>query len=119
MRNRECTWQLRDDLRPREVRGSDVLDRRRSASGGRSDEAEHERDEGESSHRRRMPEALRWPPMSQVLDPRVDIGHVHLKVADLDRALAFWRDTLGFEEQARSATRPRSSPQAATTITSA
>ena len=35
------------------------------------------------------------------IDPRVDIGHVHLKVADLDRALAFWRDTLGFEEQAR------------------
>ena len=35
------------------------------------------------------------------LDPRVDIGHVHLKVADLDRALGFWRDVLGFEEQAR------------------
>jgi catechol 2,3-dioxygenase len=35
------------------------------------------------------------------LDPRVDIGHVHLKVADLDRALAFWRDVLGFDEQAR------------------
>ena len=35
------------------------------------------------------------------LDPRVDIGHVHLKVADLDRALAFWCDVLGFEEQAR------------------
>jgi catechol 2,3-dioxygenase len=35
------------------------------------------------------------------LDPRVDIGHVHLKVADIDRALAFWRDVLGFEEQAR------------------
>jgi catechol 2,3-dioxygenase len=35
------------------------------------------------------------------LDPRVDIGHVHLKVSDLDRALAFWRDVLGFEEQAR------------------
>jgi catechol 2,3-dioxygenase len=33
------------------------------------------------------------------LDPRVDIGHVHLKVADLDRALAFWRDVLGFEVQ--------------------
>ncbi|MCU0646601.1 MAG: VOC family protein [Gemmatimonadaceae bacterium] len=31
------------------------------------------------------------------LDPRVDIGHVHLKVADLERALAFWRDVLGFE----------------------
>ncbi len=35
------------------------------------------------------------------IDPRVDIGHVHLKVADLDRSLAFWRDVLGFEEQAR------------------
>jgi catechol 2,3-dioxygenase len=31
------------------------------------------------------------------IDPRVDIGHVHLKVADLDRALAFYRDVLGFE----------------------
>jgi catechol 2,3-dioxygenase len=35
------------------------------------------------------------------IDPRVDIGHVHLKVADLDRALEFWRDVLGFEVQAR------------------
>lgn len=35
------------------------------------------------------------------IDSRVDIGHVHLKVADLDRALGFWRDALGFEEQAR------------------
>jgi catechol 2,3-dioxygenase len=35
------------------------------------------------------------------LDPRVGIGHVHLKVADIDRALGFWRDVLGFEEQAR------------------
>jgi catechol 2,3-dioxygenase len=32
-----------------------------------------------------------------VLDSRVRIGHVHLKVADLDRALAFYRDILGFE----------------------
>ncbi len=31
------------------------------------------------------------------LDPRTDIGHVHLKVADLDRAVAFYRDVLGFE----------------------
>lgn len=31
------------------------------------------------------------------VDGRVDIGHVHLKVADLDRALAFYRDILGFE----------------------
>ena len=35
------------------------------------------------------------------LDPRVDIGHVHLKVADIDRALAFYVGVLGFEEQAR------------------
>jgi catechol 2,3-dioxygenase len=39
--------------------------------------------------------------MSEPIDPRVDIGHVHLKVADLDRALAFYRDVLGFEEMAR------------------
>jgi len=31
------------------------------------------------------------------IDPRVRIGHVHLKVADLDRALGFYRDVLGFE----------------------
>jgi catechol 2,3-dioxygenase len=31
------------------------------------------------------------------LDPRVDIGHVHLKVSDLDRAIAFYRDVLGFD----------------------
>jgi catechol 2,3-dioxygenase len=31
------------------------------------------------------------------IDPRVDIGHVHLKVSDLDRAIAFYRDILGFE----------------------
>ena len=31
------------------------------------------------------------------LDPGVDIGHVHLKVADIDRSLGFYRDILGFE----------------------
>src|SRR6188472_2927301 len=31
------------------------------------------------------------------LDPRVCIGHVHLKVADLERALAFYCGVLGFE----------------------
>jgi catechol 2,3-dioxygenase len=35
------------------------------------------------------------------IDRHVDIGHVHLKVSDIDRALGFWRDVLGFEEQAR------------------
>ena len=29
------------------------------------------------------------------------IGHVHLTVSDLDRALAFYRDVLGFEETGR------------------
>src|SRR5688572_18200341 len=31
------------------------------------------------------------------IDPRVRIGHVHLKVADLERAIGFYRDVLGFE----------------------
>jgi catechol 2,3-dioxygenase len=35
--------------------------------------------------------------MASKLDPRVDVGHVHLKVADLDRAIAFYRDVLGFD----------------------
>src|SRR5947208_10446484 len=35
------------------------------------------------------------------IDPGVDIGHVHLKVSDIDRALAFYRDVLGFEVQQR------------------
>jgi len=31
------------------------------------------------------------------IDPGTRIGHVHLKVADLERALGFYRDVLGFE----------------------
>ena len=31
------------------------------------------------------------------IDARVDIGHVHLKVADIERSLGFWRDVLAFE----------------------
>ena len=31
------------------------------------------------------------------IDPGVDIGHVHLKVADIKRSLAFYKDLLGFE----------------------
>ena len=31
----------------------------------------------------------------------MQIGHVHLKVADLDRSVAFYRDVLGFEVRAR------------------
>src|SRR5580693_8887353 len=33
--------------------------------------------------------------------PATSIGHVHLKVADVPRAAAFYRDALGFEEQAQ------------------
>jgi len=31
------------------------------------------------------------------IHPETRIGHTHLKVADLERALGFWRDVLGFE----------------------
>ena len=31
------------------------------------------------------------------LDPRVRIGHVHLKVSDLERSLTFYTDVLSFE----------------------
>ena len=31
------------------------------------------------------------------IDPRVDIGHVHLKVANVERALGFYCGVLGFE----------------------
>jgi len=31
------------------------------------------------------------------IEPGVQIGHVHLKVADLDRALAFYHGVLGFD----------------------
>ena len=33
----------------------------------------------------------------RVIHPETRIGHVHLKVADLERALRFYRDVLGFE----------------------
>jgi catechol 2,3-dioxygenase len=35
------------------------------------------------------------------VDPGVRMGHVHLKVADIDRALAFYHDVLGFEVKQR------------------
>ena len=40
-------------------------------------------------------------PASQPIDPRVVIGHVHLKVADIERALGFYCGVLGFELQQR------------------
>lgn len=38
---------------------------------------------------------------TRLIDPRVDIGHVHLKVADIQRALDFYCGVLGFELQHR------------------
>jgi catechol 2,3-dioxygenase len=34
---------------------------------------------------------------NEPIDPAAHIGHVHLKVADLARAIAFYRDVLGFQ----------------------
>jgi catechol 2,3-dioxygenase len=42
--------------------------------------------------------------MATPIDPRVNIGHVHLKVADLDRAVAFYSGVLGFDVVARIGT---------------
>ena len=36
-------------------------------------------------------------PNTKPIHAEVRIGHVHLKVADLERAIAFYRDVLGFE----------------------
>ena len=35
--------------------------------------------------------------MSYTIPAQTHIGHVHLKVADIDRALSFYKDLLGFE----------------------
>jgi catechol 2,3-dioxygenase len=35
--------------------------------------------------------------MDRPIEPRVDIGHVHLKVGDIERAIAFYQGVLGFE----------------------
>ena len=52
-----------------------------------------------------MPDALTGsdaaPRTAAPIHPGACIGHVHLKVADLDRALRFWRGVIGLEEQQR------------------
>lgn len=40
-------------------------------------------------------------PGADEIDSRADIGHVHLKVTDLDRAIAFYRDAFGFAVRGR------------------
>src|SRR5687768_4936682 len=39
------------------------------------------------------------------IHPQTRIGHVHLKVADLERAIAFYRDVLGFDVTQRYGSR--------------
>lgn len=46
------------------------------------------------------PEKTETPP----IDPGTRIGHVHLKVADIERALGFYRDVLGFDLKQRFGT---------------
>jgi len=41
--------------------------------------------------------------MTASIDPGASIGHVHLHVADLDRAICFYRDVLGFRVTGRIA----------------
>src|SRR5688500_5644437 len=41
------------------------------------------------------------PSLAAPIDPGTRIGHVHLKVADLERALAFYSGVLGFQLQQR------------------
>src|ERR1700746_2558471 len=49
-------------------------------------------------------QTLKTPNESKLIDPRVRIGHVHLKVADLERALNFYCGVLGFELTQRDGT---------------
>jgi catechol 2,3-dioxygenase len=39
--------------------------------------------------------------ISHKMNPQTTIGHIHLTVTDIDRALSFYRDLLGFEITAR------------------
>ncbi len=41
------------------------------------------------------------PVPSAAIDPATVVGHVHLKVADLERAIRFYSDALGFEVMQR------------------
>jgi catechol 2,3-dioxygenase len=57
--------------------------------------------------------------VSEPIHPEVRIGHAHLKVADLDRATAFYRDVLGFEVMMNMGAERPSCRLAATITTSA
>ena len=48
-----------------------------------------------------MPELVPEPGTARPIAAGVRIGHVHLKISNIDRALGFWRDVLGFEVMQR------------------
>jgi catechol-2,3-dioxygenase len=56
-------------------------------------------------------------PNPRPVDPGVSIGHVHLKVADLNRAIAFYCGVLGFDLMQRMGMKLRSFRQAVITTT--
>jgi catechol 2,3-dioxygenase len=39
--------------------------------------------------------------MTQPIHPKTSIGHIHLKVSDLERAIKFYTEVLGFEVTTR------------------
>ncbi len=49
-----------------------------------------------------MRELADWPGTWEGLDPGTDVGHVHLRVSDLDRTDAFYAGVLGFDVTQRS-----------------
>jgi catechol-2,3-dioxygenase len=55
---------------------------------------------------------------AQPIDPQVRMGHVHLKVADLEKAIGFYRDVLGFDLMQRMGGGGRVPPRADNTTTS-
>jgi catechol-2,3-dioxygenase len=46
-------------------------------------------------------EAAKQETQEPAIHPQTVIGHVHLKVSDLERAVDFYTNVLGFELQAR------------------
>ncbi len=49
-----------------------------------------------------MQEISDWPGPWEGIDPGATIGHVHLRVADLERTEAFYREVMGFDVTQRS-----------------
>lgn len=49
-----------------------------------------------------MRELADWPGVWEGIDPGTDVGHIHLRVSDLDRAEAFYSGVLGFDVTQRT-----------------